>query len=690
MFKQKRNPFIAISFASFFILVAVFSSLQAQDLSDYSIEDLGNVPVVESSKQSERLFDAPASAFIFDEDAIEYLPVDSVPEMLRYAPGVNMTRATNGIWGLGIRGMSSRFLGRVLFTVDEQNIYSTLYAGLFGSQHDLFMPDISSVEVVYGPGGSLWGTNAVNGMVNVIMKSPFETEDTIALAQFGSLNKNVGVRSGWSIGENTSARVYVKYGHRESGDLSVFDDEWKTTRTGFQIDHLMSSRDLFTLSSELYSSELGWAQIHGDQQTGEVGILEKLEKQSGVNLQGKWTHQEDANNGFTVRSWVGYTDMDSGYVEFELGIAGSELRARYSPTEKDQFVFTLGGTLENYNLKDTVYSVFHDNYEDRSFTVHAGTEYTRELLADKIELSLGFNYQYESHSSSSVSLPSIRLLYSPDEKTRLWASISRAARPIVAGMNDVREILYSVVQIDPVSIPTPYGTFEIDKQFIYGTSEQNFEPEKLDAFELGVRRQINDRFSVRANLYHYSYSNVMGGRIQNTTPILNVPEPYFKSYYELINVADGNSDGIELSTEFELSSLTKMVVSYSIMKDDFDPIISSDDLITQVLIDRSTELISNSDPSQLFSTWWTQQWSPTFRTDTGLRYASGYSSYNGEKKPIWQADFKASWDPTEFLRISLVGRNLLQPYTNESPLRDMLSIPTEQPREWYLEIRYQF
>ncbi len=672
------------------LLLTPLVCIHAQDLSDYSLEDLVNVPVVVSSKQSERLFDAPASAFVFDEEAIEYMPVDSVPEMLRYAPGVNMIRATNGIWGMGIRGMNSRFLGRALFTVDEQNIYSTLYAGLFGSQHDLFMPDVASVEVVYGPGGTLWGTNAANGNINVILKSAFETEDTLVTTQFGSMNRNIGARSGWSINENTSARVFAKYGHREAGNASIFDDEWKSLRAGFQLDHRASSRDLLTFSSEIYASELGWQQHYVWQDTGTIGILSKPEKQWGINAQGKWTHQEDSENGFTLRTWTGYTAMDSGYVEFNLGVAGAEFRARYAPSDKDQFIFTLGGTLEHYDLKDTIYSTFHDDYQKQSFTAHGGVEYTRTLIPSKLDLTTGLNAQYESHAESSSLLPSIRLLYRPDDKTRLWASFSRAARPVVAGMNDVTEILFSINPINPVSVPTPYGDFTISKQVIYGVSARDINPEKLYAFEIGIRRQIHDRLALKANFFHYEYKDVIGGLIQDTVPILNAPEPYFKSNYKVSNVADGASDGFEISAELTPFEHTRMVTNYSVMRDDFDPIIELPDVVSQVILNRSVGLISNSDPSQTFSTWWIQQWSPHFRTDAGIRFSGSFANVYGRKDASWQSDVKASWEPNPHLRISLVGRNLLKDSTKETPLRDMLSLPTEQPREWYLEMRYQF
>ncbi len=154
-----------------FQIAGVASFGQLDSLDRLTLEELGEVPVILSSKHPTPLFEAPVGSFVFDEEAIESLPVDSIAEMLRYAPGVHIIRPSNGIWGVGMRGINSRFFNRVEFNVDEQNVYSSIFSGLFGNQHDLLLDDIASVEVVYGPAGGTWDNNAVNGMVNVLKKT---------------------------------------------------------------------------------------------------------------------------------------------------------------------------------------------------------------------------------------------------------------------------------------------------------------------------------------------------------------------------------------------------------------------------------------------------------------------------------------------------------------------------------------
>ena len=154
-----------------FQIAGVASFGQLDSLDRLTLEELGEVPVILSSKNPTQLFEAPVGSFVFDEEAIESLPVDSIAEMLRYAPGVHIIRPSNGIWGVGMRGINSRFFNRVEFNVDEQNVYSSIFSGLFGNQHDLLLDDIASVEVVYGPAGGTWDNNAVNGMVNVLKKT---------------------------------------------------------------------------------------------------------------------------------------------------------------------------------------------------------------------------------------------------------------------------------------------------------------------------------------------------------------------------------------------------------------------------------------------------------------------------------------------------------------------------------------
>lgn len=659
---------------------------------DWSIEALGEMPVVESSKQPERLFEVPASAYVFDAEAISYLPVDSIPEMLRYAPGVHIQRASSGMWGMGIRGMNSRFLGRTLFTVDEQNIYSTLYAGLFGSQHDLLLDDVASIEVVYGPGGGLWGMNAVNGMVNVILKSAFETEGGVARLQYGSHQQAASFRQGWAVSDRTSARVFAKLGQRDDSGSPLFEDDWKTARVGFQLDSRRTSRDLLTLSGEAYFSDLGQGRYLGDFSTGAITMDQTHERQRGLNAQAKWTRQVDAENGFTLRSFVGYTDFEASYVKFDLGSAGAEFRGRKTFSDRHRTVVSASLTTTWDELDNTETTRFFDGYDRQSVTAQAGFEHTWTVVPERLEWSAGLNALYCSTIETFDLLPSTRLLWRPSDDVRLWFSYGRAVRSVPSGMNDVEEILFNVSRISPISIPTPMGNLVVDRQFTLGGRAPEIDNERLDAFELGYRHRLGDQWSVRVQLFHYRYEGIYTSYSASTQPgfVLTVPQPYLLNDLYVTNVTDGYSTGVEGGLEYQFSPRFGLTLNYAWLEDHFKPIVSSPSPYVQGSIERTTEIVDNNVPRHLVSIWLRGEFAKGWRADLGLRYSAAYGNIAATQPEVFQLDARLSWQVSEKLRLSLLGRNLLAPKTDERALKDLITLPVEIPREWSLELRYAF
>jgi iron complex outermembrane recepter protein len=655
-----------------------------------SLLDAWDTPVMQNEKDPGRLFDTPSSAFVLGDDALAYLPVDSVPELLRYAPGVHLMRASNGIWGLGIRGMNSSFLGRVLFTVDEQNIYSNLYAGLFGSQHDLLIDDVASIEVVYGPGGGLWSTNAVNGMVNVILKPAFETESNVLRAQVGSLNRAVAARGGWSVSPSVSARVFAKLGMREPSKSSLFDDRWESTRGGFQVDWRPGARDWVTFSGEVYTSELGYARFLGDLETGAMGVTVGQEEQWGVNGQARWTRQLDGGNALTVRSFLGYTGFSSPYVDFTLGVAGLDLRGRWTVGEHHHLVFKAGLNLELPELEDTRYSAFAPDADTSRARGTAALEYSFDFVPERWTVTAGATVHHESATDESDLLPSLRLIYRPGPSTRVWASFDRSARTVPPGMGDLERIQTNAFPIPPVPVPTPFGTFVVDRQFIFARRDENIRSETMDAYQIGFRHEWSKGLEVSLNAFHYRYDRVFGGIFSAVNPVLTVAEPYFRADVRVTNLARGEATGGELSLGAALGPRAHLRLNYAYLEDSFEPIVTATSPSAQASILGGTKRLANNAPRHIASLWWSNRWTERWRSDLGVRYTSEFGHSEGHQEAILQADARLSWEPREGLRCSLVGRNLLEKHTSERLLKDLLGLTTEQPREWYLEVRYEF
>lgn len=690
--KTSRRQFSAI----FSHRLAIACSLLAGPLCaqgnfhEYSLEELAEMPVVESSKPGFQLFDAPNGAFVFDQEAIENLPVDSIPEMLRYAPGVHLMRANNGTWGLGIRGMNSQFLNRSLFTVDEQSLYGTIFRGLFGSDHDILLDDVASVEVVYGPGGSLWGTNAANGRVNVLLKSVFETEGSILKSRVGSQNRSLEARHGWLIDEDSGIRVWARHSDRQSS-TSDFDNDWTTNRAGVRYEKRPNSENLLSFSAEFFDSELGYSRTIIDPTTGRLEDFNEPETQNGYTAQVKWTHEQDKTNGYSIRSWVGNSTFCSDYANYDLGLFGLELRSLISPSDQHQFVFVAGMTIDNENLIDTEHTTFIDDYTTKNSTAHMGAEYTFKLPNENTEASVGFSGNYDSYSDSISPLPSARLLFRLKNNSRAWIAYSSSSRAIPSGIKSIESLNSDYRIFDGITISTLLGNFDINKQLLNITwQDTQVEKERLDAVEIGYRKIYHDGGSITLTAFANHYDDIMGFRDHQITPILGVENPYMFVELTIDTIASGVSYGLELSREWILSKQQHFVFNYSYITDSFeahDRFLSSLDSLP--ILASEIYALENNVPSHLASIWYSYSMD-AWRLDIGLRYNSAFENSRSEQHSSVQADVRLTWSASKHTRISLVGRNLLESETDESALKAYVGTGSEIIPEGYLEVSLKF
>ncbi|MCH6256216.1 outer membrane beta-barrel protein [Puniceicoccaceae bacterium K14] len=665
------------------LLIAAVSN---PDIDDLAISELAEVPAVLSSKFESLVFDSASASFVFDQNAIENLAVDSIPELLRYAPGVHIVRPSNGIWGIGIRGINSRFFNRVQFTVDEQNVYSTIFAGLFGNQHDLLMDDIASLEVAYGPGGGTWNNNAVNGQVNVLMKTAFETEGTLLKTNIGSESRGAAARVGWSIDETSSARVFAKIDNRDSSDTrDLFSNEWSTARAGFRFDKRPSDKDLISITVEGFYSDLGYAYDLPDFSTGELIFDEENELLKGANTQLKWTRNNPDGSQFSVRSWLAYSDLEAAYAAFDMYTLGMEGRARFALTESNFINFYLGAAYDEEDAFSTLASDFTDDHFSNS-AMYTGFQDEWEIVKDRIDLSFGLDIRFEEKSDITTYSPNLRISGKLTENSRIWAAYSESSRTTPVALS-VIESLRSGKAIDNPII-TNSGT--IRNQLIDARSDEELDTETLDAFEIGYRIQSQDASqSFHINAFAYEYDNIFA-RIGNATPIFQGDSSYLDVSGSYTNLLKGDAYGFEAFFNWKFSDFFDVSFSYSRLEDSFESLIESDDPFVADFIEFSLNEFDQSTSEHLATLNISSDLSKDWNLNTGLRYSSGYEFAKGEQSAIFQMDTRLSWQATEKLRLSLVGRNLLDPNTQDIRLKDFFGHWTETKREIYLEVKANF
>jgi iron complex outermembrane recepter protein len=261
-------------------------------LKQLSLEQLGNLEVTTASKSPEQIWKTPAAIYVITQDDIRRSGAVSIPEVLRLAPGVEVARIDANKWSVGIRGFGSRLARSVLVLIDGRNVYNTLEAGTYWEVQDTVLEDIDRIEVIRGPGGTVWGPNAVNGVINIITKNSKDTQGFLVSVTAGSLKRGIAsVRYGGGNSHGLSYRIYGKGFDR--GSEHHFDnqnyDSWRAAQAGFRLDWVKSTRDTFTVQGDVYDEGAGETVTLTNYTPPFSQIVTGTERLSGGNILGRWT-----------------------------------------------------------------------------------------------------------------------------------------------------------------------------------------------------------------------------------------------------------------------------------------------------------------------------------------------------------------------------------------------------------------
>src|SRR5260221_928159 len=228
------------------------------DVTAMSMEDLMNMQVTSVSKRSQKVADAPAAIFVITQDDIRRSGATSIPEALRLAPGLEVARIDQNKWAIGSRGLHGRFDNKLLVLIDGRSVYTPLFSGVYWNVEDVMLEDVDRIEVIRGPGATLWGANAVDGVINVITKKAKSTQSAIVTAGAGTEERGSGgVRYGSKLGDNTHYRIYGKYfdwGPSNYITGGTAHDAWDAVRGGFRADWTPAGSNSLTIQGDMYRS----------------------------------------------------------------------------------------------------------------------------------------------------------------------------------------------------------------------------------------------------------------------------------------------------------------------------------------------------------------------------------------------------------------------------------------------------
>jgi iron complex outermembrane recepter protein len=638
----------AVSVLCLLMFAATAWAQQANtDLTNKSVEDLINIEVTSVSKKEEKLFQTAAAVYVITQDDIRRSGMSSVPDLLRMVPGLDVARIDGSKWAISARGFNGRFANKLLVLIDGRSIYSSETSGVWWEVQDAVLEDIERIEVTRGPGGTLWGANAVNGVINIITKHAQETQGGLLTTGGGSEERGFGsLRYGAKIGDKTYYRVYGKYYNRSSlidGAGRDADDGQQAARGGGRIDWVVSGRDRLMIEGDLYRTTLRETSLGISPAAPFAPAINRAGAFMGGNLLGRWTRTLSERSDMALQ--VSYDRFDRDLfdlpernntidVDFQHHAALGQrqdivwgLGYRHSWSETD----STSSTPVQYNPKGEMHQLF---------SLFAQDEFT--LIKDRLRLILGCKIEhlkeFGDNDSKGVELqPSVRALWTPSAHQTIWGAISRALKTPAENNQDIR--------VNLAAFPASDGTPTI--LALLGNSD--FESETVLAYEAGYRLQPSHKFSFDLATFYNRYN-----RLQTQEPGIpffeDDPRPaHLVIPLVLNNLMRGETYGTEIAANLKASKALRLTGSYSFLRMQLHRYAES--------LDRLAEKGEGNSPQHQFQLHSYLTLPRNFELDAALYYVSRLA--HQQVPDYTRLDLRCGWRLTEVFEISAGGQNLL-------------------------------
>jgi iron complex outermembrane receptor protein len=610
-------------------VIAQDAYVSPSTLKKLSVEELVDIDVTSVSKYPEKFSEAAAAVAVLTSEDMERSGVTKIPDALRLVPGLDVAQVDAHTWAISSRGFNDIFADKLLVLIDGRTVYTPLFSGVFWEVQDTLLADIDRIEVVRGPGATLWGANAVNGVINIITKSARDTQGFLVSTGGGTEDRDfVNARYGVKIDDDTFARVYVKYFDRYSSvlpDGTDAHDAWDMFRGGFRLDSEPSNENSFTLQGDIYTGNEDEVYSVPTTTPPFATTVSSTDQVSGGNLLGRWTHTFAPDSQLTLQAYYDRTEQESPIFGEKRDTGDVDLQDRFDWGDRQKIIWGAGFRVTHTNIKNSLnVSLFPS---DRTLTLYSAfVQDEISIVPERLRLTIGSKFEHNDFTGFEIQ-PSVRALWTPGHGQTIWGSISRAVRTPSEAESDIR-----LNPAPPVPIPPGFLT-------IHGNP--NMESEKLIAYELGYRVQPINQLKVDLTGFYNDYDD-----LRTLEPVL--PGPVSPSTVE--NKLFGETYGVELSATAQLTRQWRVQGSYSYFDAQLHREPGSRDTSTEK-IDEGSSPHNQFFIRSLLDVGWNIQF------DSTLRYVDVLPV---PKVPSYiTLDLRLAWSPRKDLEFAVVGRNLL-------------------------------
>jgi iron complex outermembrane receptor protein len=644
------------------ILLAAFScTLSAQtaagpDLTELSLEDLLNIEVTSVARREQKISQSSSAVYVITQEDIRRSGATTIPDALRMAPGVQVAQIDTNKWAVGIRGFVGRFTSKLLVMIDGRSIYQALGGGVYWEANEVLLDDVERIEVIRGPGATMWGSNAVNGVINIITKHSRDTQGGLLNAGGGNQEGGFGsARLGGSIDPRLHYRFYSTYASRSgqllaSGDRAV--DNMVKTQGGFRMDWERSDRDSLFVSGDTYEGDAGDRQRVYFPESVSFGLATARAKFTGANLLMRRTHKHSDRSSSELQVYYDHSIRDDVIArDNRVDIVDAEYQHQFGFS---RHLLTTGIGYRLY--QDSTPGDSRKKFEPNEWTSHRYNLYVRdevEILPNKLLLSFGSKLEHNVFSGWEAQ-PSAGLLWNRTAKDIVWLSAARAARTPSRVNRHIRTPVFVA--------PGPQGTTILGER----QGSEDFGAEYLNAFEAGYRLSPGRRLSLDLTSFYNVYDDL--GITAAGTPLVRADMPQFVISPVVFRNREENlvTYGAEAAVTWRALEAAQLRLAYTYLRGGVP-----------------TNETAPGTGNRFHAQWF---WNLPGRVewDSSYYYFDGYSGVPSYHR----VDSRLGWRPGGRYEFSVVVQNLLDDRHVEAP--PILVTPNEIGRSVYGRLSWRF
>ncbi len=641
------------------------------DLTSLSVEDLMKVDVTSANKKVQSSTEVPSAIYVLSSEDIHRSGATSVPEALRMVPGVLVQRLDSNKWSVSIRGNTGRFNNKLLVMIDGRTVYNPTFSGVYWEVQDVTLADIQQIEVIRGPGGTIWGANAVNGIINIITKKSPQTQGLLASLIAGNYDQSIAdLRYGDTINEQLTYRLYGKYLNRGSFK-SIFDenahDDWNMNRAGMRADW-KNENNQFTLSADGYHGKIDQIGPLAIPVPPYTQLFSETVDPSGWNISSRWDRHINDKTNFALQLYYDVAKRKELIALQKQKTLDIDSNLNYVLNETHELGFGLGFRMIKDIDINTPWAVFPGPTTKNTYS--GFIQDSISIIPKTLILTVGSKVEHNDYTGVEVQ-PSARLAWLQEEGNVAWASYTQGVRT-PSRVDQDGNVLLAIM-------PTG-GGFGPNVNIVL-SGQKDFVSEKVKSYELGYRFGVAKKANIDIAGFYNEYDKL---RTNETVPLIMTSLPFIQPL-AFQNNSYGHTYGYEIGAQYNPITEWELKLAYANYHQNFK-LNDTSNFVDGLFISE------NNTPRHTFSLFSKYSFAEKWELDVWLKAVDDIV-HNGTQIPFpipgyLTGDVRLAFKPTKNVELALIGQNLNKRKHIEGK-EEFPRIPSDVPRAYYVNISYK-